>query len=236
MTLKDSVQTAILVVGFFSLLVFGATYYFVLIDPDSSSYPLKESLSITASFFGGFSTLVAAYIATHLYEDWRVSQTAINRAELAKNTQLSLYSLVCLCTFYYKLAFNKKAILNGVDLPGINEDFKNRAKLLPWECHVLKNEFKNEFDVLFKKFELSLLMYERSFDMQFKVDQSHLDNYRFAIGGVLRDLSQSKSKSEINLMAAHMNKMQSEFEEHFVKKITAETSKHININSNDSII
>lgn len=71
MTLKDSVQTAILIVGFFSLLVFGASYYFVLIDPDSSSYPLKESLSITASFFGGFATLTAAYIASKMYVDWK---------------------------------------------------------------------------------------------------------------------------------------------------------------------
>lgn len=71
MTLKDSVQTAILVVGFFSLLVFGASYYFVLIDPDSSNYPLKEALSITASFFGGFATLTAAFIGSKLFNDWR---------------------------------------------------------------------------------------------------------------------------------------------------------------------
>ncbi|UOH16900.1 hypothetical protein [Acinetobacter sp. NyZ410] len=71
MTLKDSVQTAILVVGMFSLFVFGASYYFVLIDPDSSNYPLKEALSITASFFGGFATLTAAFIASKLFNDWK---------------------------------------------------------------------------------------------------------------------------------------------------------------------
>ncbi|WP_151752521.1 hypothetical protein [Acinetobacter bereziniae] len=228
--IKNTIAFAVV----FSLFIIAFTW--IIFDFNSSSSSLKDSLSIATGIFGGVATLAAAYIATHLYEDWRVSQTAINRAELAKNTQLSLYSLVCLCTFYYKLAFSKKAVLNGVDSPGISEDFKTRAKLMPWECHVLKNEFKKEFDVLFKQFELSLLMYERSFNMQFKVDQSYLDNYRFAIGGVLRDLSQSKSKSEINLMAAHMHKMQLEFEEHFVKKITAETAKHININSNDSII
>ncbi|RZG76656.1 hypothetical protein [Acinetobacter sp. WCHAc060025] len=71
MTLKDSVQTAILIVGFFSLLIFGVSYYFILIDPDSSNHPLKESLSITASFFGGFATLTAAYIASKLFNDWK---------------------------------------------------------------------------------------------------------------------------------------------------------------------
>ena len=83
MTLKDSVQTAILIVGFISLLVFGATYYFILIDPDSSNYPLKEALSITASFFGGFATLTAAYIASKLFNDWRDEQTYLLIKELS---------------------------------------------------------------------------------------------------------------------------------------------------------
>lgn len=32
---------------------------------------LKEVLSMTASFFGGIATLVAAYIATQLFNDWK---------------------------------------------------------------------------------------------------------------------------------------------------------------------
>lgn len=71
MILKDSIQTAFLVVGLFSLLVFGASYYFILIDPDSNNHPLKEALSITASFFGGFATLTAAFIGSKLFNDWR---------------------------------------------------------------------------------------------------------------------------------------------------------------------
>lgn len=69
MTLKDSVQTAILIVGFFSLLIFGASYYFVLSDTTPTQQPLKDALSITASFFGGFATLTAAFIGSKLFND-----------------------------------------------------------------------------------------------------------------------------------------------------------------------
>lgn len=70
-SLSNAVQTALLIVGFFTLLVFGGSYYFVLSDIDASKQPLRDSLSITASFFGGFATLTAAYIASKLFNDWR---------------------------------------------------------------------------------------------------------------------------------------------------------------------
>lgn len=86
MTLKDSVQTAFLVVGFFTILVFGASYYFMFLDADPTDQPLKDSLAITASFFGGFATLTAAYIASKLFNDWRDEK----EYELAKESSLSL--------------------------------------------------------------------------------------------------------------------------------------------------
>lgn len=70
-SLANAVETSILFVGFFTLFVFGASYYFVLSDTNPTTQPLKDSLSITASFFGGFATLVAAYIASLLFNDWR---------------------------------------------------------------------------------------------------------------------------------------------------------------------
>lgn len=71
MTLKDSVQTAFLVVGFFTILVFGASYYFTSLDTQPTDQPLKDSLAITASFFGGFATLTAAYIGSLLFNKWQ---------------------------------------------------------------------------------------------------------------------------------------------------------------------
>ncbi len=70
-SLVNTVQTSILVVGLFTLLTFVSSYYFVLFDITPSPQPLKDALSITASFFGGFATLFAAYIASKLFNDWR---------------------------------------------------------------------------------------------------------------------------------------------------------------------
>lgn len=71
LSLAGAVQTSILVVGFLSLIVFGGSYYFVLSDVDPSKQPLKDALSIAASFFGGFATLTAAYIASKMFNDWK---------------------------------------------------------------------------------------------------------------------------------------------------------------------
>ena len=70
-SLANAVETSILVVGIFTLLVFGGSYYFVLSDANPSTQPLKDALSITASFFGGLATLTAAYIASRLFNDWK---------------------------------------------------------------------------------------------------------------------------------------------------------------------
>ncbi|RZG71927.1 hypothetical protein EXU29_12450 [Acinetobacter wuhouensis] len=69
--LVNAVQTSILFVGIFTLLVFGASYYFVLADTKPTDQPLKDALSVTASFFGGFATLTAAFIGSKLFNDWR---------------------------------------------------------------------------------------------------------------------------------------------------------------------
>lgn len=70
-SLVDAVQTSVLFVGIFTLLVFGASYYFVLSDSTPTRQPLKDALTITASFFGGFATLTTAYIALAMFIDWR---------------------------------------------------------------------------------------------------------------------------------------------------------------------
>lgn len=70
-SLANAVETSILIVGIFALLVFGGSYYFVLSDVNASEQPLKDALSITASFFGGFATLTAAYIGSKLFNKWQ---------------------------------------------------------------------------------------------------------------------------------------------------------------------
>ncbi|WP_336034684.1 hypothetical protein [Acinetobacter bereziniae] len=84
-SLANAVQTSILFVGIFTLLVFGASYYFVLSDVEPTKQPLKDSLTITSSFFGGFATLTAAYIASRLFNDWKEQHNLQIIALEAKN-------------------------------------------------------------------------------------------------------------------------------------------------------
>lgn len=89
-SLANAVQTSILIVGIFTLLVFGGSYYFVLSDVKASEQPLKDALSITASFFGGFATLIAAYIASLLFNDWKDEKNYELESKYLENTLLNI--------------------------------------------------------------------------------------------------------------------------------------------------
>lgn len=60
-------STVILATSFATIFLFAFIFY-LLGGKDSA---LKDALSMTASFFGGIATLVAAYIATQLFNDWK---------------------------------------------------------------------------------------------------------------------------------------------------------------------
>lgn len=63
MNISKLASTVILATAFATLFVFAFLFYLY--------GDLKDALSDTASFFGGIATLVAAYIATQLFNDWR---------------------------------------------------------------------------------------------------------------------------------------------------------------------
>lgn len=64
MNISKMASTVILATTFSTILLFAFLFYLY--------EDLKDALSDTASFFGGIATLVAAYIATQLFNDWRV--------------------------------------------------------------------------------------------------------------------------------------------------------------------
>lgn len=152
MTLKDSVQTAILVVGFFSLLVFGASYYFVLIDPDSSNYPLKEALSITASFFGGFATLTAAYIASKLFNDWKHEYNKNTENEYLKSAlnhirEIQVIEKQCRIALELSDFSLKYEILKSLDNITLDKNNNKLVLLLNEYCQLFKDdEFKKTIE------------------------------------------------------------------------------------------
>ncbi|BCB00194.1 hypothetical protein ATCC19606_25290 [Acinetobacter baumannii] len=55
-----------------SIILFGFIYSLMIKDINNLGGAVKESFSLTASFFGGITTLAAAYIALVIYENWKV--------------------------------------------------------------------------------------------------------------------------------------------------------------------
>ena len=53
------------------LLLFFLAFTWIIFDFNGSSESLKDSLTIVSSIFGGVATLVAAYIASRLFNDWK---------------------------------------------------------------------------------------------------------------------------------------------------------------------
>lgn len=70
MKTKDLVQTIFLLCSIITIFIFGVIYYLMLND-NSSAGIVKESITLTANFFGGIATLAAAYVATILFNDWK---------------------------------------------------------------------------------------------------------------------------------------------------------------------
>ncbi len=68
MSISKLASTVILATSFATLFLFVFLFYLY----GGGDGALKDALSMTASFFGGIATLVAAYIATQLFNDWRV--------------------------------------------------------------------------------------------------------------------------------------------------------------------
>ena len=65
------ISTVILVSSMATILLFAIIFWLYSNADTKTLALLKESLSTTSSFFGGITTLVAAYIASSLYTDWK---------------------------------------------------------------------------------------------------------------------------------------------------------------------
>ena len=67
MSISKLASAVILATSFATIFLFAFIFY-LFGGKDSA---LKDALSMTASFFGGIATLVAAYIGTQLFNDWK---------------------------------------------------------------------------------------------------------------------------------------------------------------------
>ncbi|MGK8800937.1 hypothetical protein [Acinetobacter seifertii] len=192
-------------------------------------YPLKEAWSLTISMLSALATIGAAIIAAMLFNDWRVSQTGVNRSELAKNTQTSFYKLVSYLDYYHKYVMNQKHLWSSKNFPEISQTFIDQAEKIPQECEEKRSIFRNECEELYKQFQIDLKIYEKTFDINLNLDLDRIRFYRGSIGGMLRDLSQSKSEAELNRMTSYLKSSEKLFNENIVNIVTAEMSQYINL-------
>lgn len=88
MKIKDKILNCF-AIAFISLLFLFA-FTWIIFDFQSSANSLKDTWTIVSSLFGGIATLTAAYIASLLFNDWRVEK----QFELNKEYLDRLFSLI----------------------------------------------------------------------------------------------------------------------------------------------
>lgn len=64
-------------------LLFLFAFTWIIFNFQGSATSLKDTWSIVSSLFGGIATLAAAYIASILFNDWRVQENEIFKRDLA---------------------------------------------------------------------------------------------------------------------------------------------------------
>nr|EKW7309797.1 hypothetical protein [Acinetobacter baumannii]EMB4108976.1 hypothetical protein [Acinetobacter baumannii] len=191
--------------------------------------PLKEAWSLMVSILSALATIGAAIIAASLFNDWRDSQTGLNRSELARNTQTSLYKLVSYLDYYHKYVMTQKHLWNSKNFPEISKNLIDQAEKIPNECEERRSIFRNECEELYKQFLIDLKIYEKTFDSDLNLDLDRIRHYRGCIGGMLRDLSQSKSAFELNAMTNHLKNSEKLFNKEILDIVTSEMSQYINL-------
>jgi len=90
MNISKLASTVILATVFSTIFLFAIIFYLY----GGGSDALRDALSMTAGFFGGIATLVAAYIATKLFNDWKEQHNKQILAFEAKKLHLDLSGLM----------------------------------------------------------------------------------------------------------------------------------------------
>ena len=132
MHIKDLIQTVFLICSVVSIILFGFIYYLMVGESNASIAQIKDSLTLTASFFGGIATLATAYVAASLFNDWRHQASF----ELKKEHVNEICYLLALS---YDELHKVKEIL-------INLKKVNKYKILSEDfCTFIANDLRDEF-------------------------------------------------------------------------------------------
>lgn len=86
MKFSHLISTIFLTTAFGCILLFAVIFWFYSNADSKTLILLKDSLSAASGFFGGITTLIAAYIASRLFNDWKEQHNKQVLATEAKET------------------------------------------------------------------------------------------------------------------------------------------------------
>lgn len=225
------VSTIILGTSFSMILLFGLIFYMYFDAKSGYTSALKESFSITASFFGGVTTLVAAYVAAKLFNDWSESQTGVNRSELAKSIHIALIELKILCDYYYEMISIDILLDEAVNDPEISQDFKKRRIERNGQYQTDRDSFKDEYKKKFNKLKINIKTYETIFSVRLlpEEDDFYFNSYSFHIAGLYSFIQRAESLEKLKEFKKFAYTEKLKFEKKYMSNILEETSKFINL-------
>lgn len=134
MNISKMASTVILATTLATIFLFVIIFYLY----GGGSDALKDALSMTASFFGGITTLAAAYIAYYLYDDWRKPHNLSIETEHKKEILKIIRKIIPIEHKYDRLISNHF----------IYRDQSDRTIPIELNQHEL-NEFVNNINELF---------------------------------------------------------------------------------------
>ncbi|WP_267581518.1 hypothetical protein [Acinetobacter pittii] len=193
--------------------------------------PLKEAWSLTISLLSAFATIGAAIVAASLFNHWKDSQTGVNRSELAKNIQINLIELKNLCDYHFDILATDIILDKATEDPNISKYFiagrNERYHLYEDE----KKDFKAEYSKLLKKLILSIRVYESIFSIILLPEKEtfHFNAYSYHLAAIYTALHDQYEYEELKQLERSTEKLKYDMENIYMKIITEETSKYINL-------
>lgn len=109
------ISTIFLTTAFTCIFLFAGIFWFYSSADSKTLILLKDSLSTASGFFGGITTLIAAYIASRLFNDWKEQQRHINSAEFARIVMSSYKEFDRFFTGLNDLLIDELEVVEGLE-------------------------------------------------------------------------------------------------------------------------
>lgn len=188
---------------------------------------LKNSWDVSISFFSAIATLGAAVIAAKLFNNWKESQTGINRSELSKKILSDMIELKEYCDYHYEhtrmeiIFYSNNDEISAEDLAALKKYYIER-----------RFEFISEYERISKCLILNIRTYEYAFNIELihQMETKLFHGYKTLIIIIYGMLSERKPKDEI--LYFHKTQMKEEkdrFKVEYFEKIIKETKKYVNL-------